>query len=137
MPFTVSGVDAFSSKLMSIAGKVEGGVKDSLRDSAEDLKDDSQRIVPYEDGDLRDAAYARPIRSEYGPAYEVGYEGLPYIIPQHEGRWVNFMGRYGPKAINNYTTPGTGSKYLELPAIAARPAIIAGVKEATRRALRG
>ena len=37
-----------------------------------------------------------------------------YAWNQHEMRWINFMGRYGPKPILHYHHGG-GEKYLERP----------------------
>jgi hypothetical protein len=43
-------------------------------------------------------------------------------VPQHEGTWAS-----GPNAgirIRNYSTPGTGPKYLEAPLLANHPAYL-------------
>jgi len=41
----------------------------------------------------------------------------PYSWNQHEGRWIDFMGRYGPKEIRNHPQGGgpPPSKFLENP----------------------
>lgn len=85
-----------------------------MEDIGKDLKEASQAVVPYKLGDLRDAAY-HEVSGGDEPELEVGYRGLPYIWVQHEGGWINHMGRNGPVRIENYTTPGTGAKYLETP----------------------
>lgn len=39
---------------------------------------------------------------------------LPYSAVQHEGGWKNFMGKYGPKKIQNHPRGG-GSHFLSAP----------------------
>ncbi len=129
----VDGTGKLLGRLQSVSGRVERNLRDSLGDSAEDLLDRSRERAPYRDGQLRDAGYIGRQRN----GYEVGFKDLPYIIVQHEGAWINFMGRYGPKRIENYTTPGTGPKYLEGPWLGNKERYKASARAATKRALRG
>lgn len=118
MASSLVGLEKLNKRLDAIPRRVRDEVHDELEDIGKDLKEASQGVVPYDQGDLRDAAYSRPSKHENGASVEVGYEGLPYIIVQHEGGWRNLVawGReMGPTRIRNYTTPGTGPKFLEAP----------------------
>lgn len=132
MAARVEGVSKLISRFASTPKRVDASVTEELRDIGDDLLDESQERAPYEEGDLRGAAY-RDVRNRAGGAVlEAGYAGLPYIIVQHEGGWLNHMGRNGPVEIKNYTTPGTGSKFLEGPFAKN----LARYKEQVRRAMR-
>jgi len=130
----VDGADRLISKLGAMPGRVEGEVKRTLPRIGADLQGKSQRVAPMRESDLRAHAFFRLIP---GLGVEVGYEGLPYIIPQHEGGWLNHMGKNGPVDIENYTTPGTGDKFLERPFMENKPRYKDAVKDAARKGVRG
>jgi hypothetical protein len=62
--------------------------------------------------------------------------GTPYAWNQHEARWINFMGRYGPKDIHTYHRGG-GPKFLSGPMLAHTADARARLGAAFLRALSG
>lgn len=135
MGVRVEGADRLIHKFQRAPALAKFAIVSELHDVGKDLKEKSQAVAPLDEGDLRDHAYSRP--AEGGLGTEVGYEGLPYIIPQHEGGWRNHMGKNGPVEIQNYTTPGTQSKFLEAPWLENKERYIKAVKDAARRARHG
>lgn len=135
MGVSVEGTDRLARKFSEKPRKIDAGVLGEFRRAGLDLQGKAQSAAPLESGDLRGSAFTRDANIGT-PAVETGFEGLPYIIVQHEGAWRNFMGRYGPKTISNYTTPGTGPKFLERPFLENKPRYKKAVREATRKALR-
>jgi len=134
----VQGVDRLIGKLGAIPSNTESEVADELEDVGEELQADSQAVAPFEEGDLRVAAYHDVAHVGDTVTLVVGYLGpRDYLLVQHEGGWENFMGQYGPKEIENYTTPGTSDKFLERPWLENKPRYKQAVKEATKRGLRG
>lgn len=133
----VDGVDAFAARMSSRAGKVPGELSATLKRIGFDLQGKSQRRAPIgETGDLRGSAFSRVTPGVNGPTLEVGFEGLPYIIPQHEGGWQNFMGRYGPVRIQNHPHGGE-SKFLENPWLENKRQYKDALRDAVTRGLRG
>ncbi|MDP9488510.1 MAG: minor capsid protein [Actinomycetota bacterium] len=114
MSISTDGFDRLAARFVSAANAAPKAGASAMEEVGKDLKAASRAVVPYEQGDLRDAAYSS-VSGGDDPELEVGYSGLPYIWVQHEGGWINHMGRNGPVRIENYTTPGTGAKYLEGP----------------------
>jgi hypothetical protein len=138
MGFGVEGVDRLVGKLEAMPARVKFSVVSELDDIGKDLKADSQAVAPFEEGDLRAQAYSGVFESGDDPYLEMGYDGpRDYLLVQHEGGWRNFMGQYGPKRIENYTTPGTGPKFLERPWLENKPRYKVAVKDAVRKGLRG
>ncbi len=135
------GVDRLARKLSASPARVERRAKDTLSDAGQDLKGRSQSVAPYRPGEsdhLRDHAFSEVSSGRGGPELQVGYEGPEgYLYVQHEAHWENFMGRYGPKDIENYTTPGTGPKFLEAPYLENKDRYKREIADAVRRALRG
>lgn len=135
MAVRVEGADLLARKFSEKPPKIDAAVQAEFRRAGLDLQGKAQSAAPLDQGDLRGSAFTRDANLGV-PGVEVGFEGLPYIIVQHEGGWRNFMGRYGPKAIENYTTPGTGAKFLERPFLENKPRYKKAIREAIRRALR-
>ncbi len=137
----LEGVDRLTRKLNASPARVERRAKDTLSDVGADLKGRSQSVAPYRPGEsdhLRDHAFSEVSSGRGGPELQVGYEGpQDYLLVQHEGGWLNFMGTEGPKRIENYTTPGTGPKFLETPYLENKNRYKREIADAVRRALRG
>ena len=114
MSIETSGFDRLAARFVSAASAAPKAGAAAMEEVGSDLKAASQAVVPYEQGDLRDAAYSS-VSGGDDPELEVGYSGLPYIWVQHEGGWISFMGTGEPKRIEHWTTPGTGPKFLEGP----------------------
>lgn len=137
MAARVEGVSRLLSRFQSTPRRVEGEVASTLRGIGRDLKSESQSVAPFKEGDLRASWFDDVTRDANGATLEAGYDGpRDYLLVQHEGGWLNHMGRNGPVDIRNYTTPGTGPKFLERPFAANLPKYKKAVKEAMQRALR-
>lgn len=136
MAARVEGVERFSARLANTPRRVNSEVVDTMRKIGADLQGKSQRAAPVDEGALRASAYNRLSSTPNGAELEVGFEGLPYIIVQHEGGWLNFMGNQGPKKIQEYHRGG-GSKFLEGPFAENLPGYKARVRDAMRKGLRG
>lgn len=137
MAAKVIGMDRLTSRLTRTPKRVESEVTGELRRIGRDLMQESQGRAPFKEGDLRSSAYSRVSPGPNGPELEVGYSGPEgYLLVMHEGGWLNFMGRYGPKKIENYATPGTGAKFLENPWTENLPRYKQRVREAMRKGLR-
>lgn len=140
MSITVRGLDRLSARWNGITDLVEASLDSEITDVANDVLDESQALAPYLTGDLRDSAFLKSSRKRGGVEVTFGYEGLPYILVQHEGGWNDLVAwgvHYGPTKIRNYTTPGTGKKFLERPWAASLPATKKRLQDATKRAISG
>ncbi len=137
----VNGVGKLTAKLSAMPPRTQKRVKVELGEVGKDLKGKSQSLAPYRPGEkehLRDKAFSEVSKGTGGPSLEVGYDGPNgYLFVQHEGMWLNYMGNRGPKRIRNYTTPGTGAKFLERPWLAGKRAYVEGIKEAAREGMDG
>ncbi len=134
----VDGVGRLSAKLSAIPPRTERSIRDELGDVGEDLKRRSQDVAPKDTGHLRKQAFSDVSRGVGGPSVEIGYNGpANYLLVQHEGMWLNFMGNQGPKDIQNYTTPGTGPKFLERPWLASKGGYVEDIKDAAREGVNG
>lgn len=137
----VEGIDKLVSRFDTLPRHIGSEVTDELQDIGDDLKDASQAVAPYAPGDsehLRDKAYSHVDSTANGATLEVGYDGPQgYLLVQHEGGWKNYRGQYGPLRISDYTTPGTGPKFLEKPWLAMKPRAIQRVRDAVQRGMRG
>lgn len=133
MPIKVQGVDGATNKLGAIGNRMDSELYRTVKDIGDDLKDASQQRVSVQSGALRDSAYSRPDRSQNGSSVDVGYEGLPYIIPHHEGHWENFLGQYGHLDMNY---PGGGEpKWFEKEWLERKEADKVRIREAVRKGL--
>lgn len=130
----VDGVDALVARMNARVKRVPVEASTTLHRIGFDLQGKSQRRAPIETGDLRGSAYTRIERSPNGFILDVGFEGLPYIIPQHEGGWQNFMGRYGPVRIRNHPHGGE-SKFLERTSLENKARYVAAIRGAVKRGL--
>ncbi len=125
------GVTRLARRFRGIATLTEKETVKTLEDIGEDLKRKSQAVVPYDEGDLHDSAYVNRSSENGNPYVEVGYRA-PYALYVHE----QIHGSYqGPPV--NYTTPGTGGKYLENPYLQERGRYAEMLKDAGRRPIRG
>lgn len=138
MGFRVEGLNGLVAKLEAIPGQAAGEMRDEMERIVKDAEGKSVRVAPFEDGDLRASSYSFVDGPRMRPVGEVGYIGPEgYLLVQHEGGWENFMGKYGPKRIENYTTPNTGPKFLEAPWLENKPRYQVAIKDAVKRGLRG
>ena len=120
--FKVSGDARLERRLTTMPTRVLDEVEDEIKQIGEDLKRESVALAPFRPNEdenpqhLRMQAYTDPSRTNNSVHNEIGYDGpQDYLLVQHEGGWLNYRGEYGPKRIENYTTPGTGPKFLESP----------------------
>ena len=102
MGYKVEGTERLIAKLNAIPSRVERNTRAELSDIGDDINAKSSQAAPLDEGALRGSTYKRINDGPGGPELDVGFEGLPYIIPMHERGWLNFMGRYGPKRIEKY-----------------------------------
>ena len=135
----LDGVGRLTRKLNASPERLRRGAAESLSGIGDDLKGRSQSQAPYRPGGsdhLRDHAYSEVSRDRRGASLEVGYDGPDgYLFVQHEGMWQNFLGHQGPKEIENWTTAGTGPKFLEGPFVANKERYKRELAAALRRAL--
>ena len=136
MGASVNGTDRLNRKLLAMPGKIDEEVVDELKEIGRDLQGRSVPAAPVDTGALRGSAFHEVTRGGNGPTLTVGFEGLPYIIVQHERGWRNFMGRYGPKDIEEYHRGG-GEKFLERPWLENKARYKRGLRDAVRRGVRG
>lgn len=126
-------------RLRAIEKDVPDEMHEARKEAAKDLLERVRFRTPKGPapggGDLRD-----DLNVSHGPKESrVGFSpGLSsdYAMVQHEGGWLNYMGTEGPKDIENYTTPGTGPKFLEGPMLENRPRYKKQIREAVKRGLR-
>lgn len=137
MSISVEGADRLIGKLNAIPKEVRRETAEELREIGRDVLAKAAPLTPLDEGDLRGSQdYDVDENASSGPSLEAGYYGLPYIIPQHEGFWINFRGEYGFVKIEHYTEPGTGRKFLERPWLENKPLYKRGVAEAVERGIR-
>lgn len=90
-----------------ITKALKEAAKTSDKALAEIVKRKAQEYVPKDSHDLKNSAGKRRVKDDQW----IVFFDEEYAAVQHEGKWVT-----GPLAgveIKNYTTSGTGSKYLE------------------------
>ncbi|MFB7908113.1 hypothetical protein ACFC1T_16910 [Kitasatospora sp. NPDC056076] len=92
-----------------------------LADGMEYVLAESKRVVPLEEGTLERSGKAQVDRAALKGA--VSYD-TPYAVRQHE-------------ELDYKHAPGRTAKYLERPAMEARPTVLALIAAAIRRADRG
>jgi hypothetical protein len=140
MSIEVDGIGSLVSRLGDIPDDVADELRPTLRRIGSDLHRKSLTVAPFLEGDLRAAGFADPIGGGHTPGVEVGYNGpRDYLAVQHEGGWRNLIawGReMGPTRIENYTTPGTGPKFLERPWLENKGRYSEALQDAARRGLR-
>jgi hypothetical protein len=99
------------------------GIADGLNNAADIVFADSQVIVPRDLGDLA-ATGQSPATSSDHEATPQSLEarityGTPYAAAQHEGFALQERGgNFVLWVATQYTTPGTGRKFLETPLLA-------------------
>lgn len=102
----VNVLDSVSKELRYGFLKVSESVAEELADQIFTI---SQQQVPYDEGDLYDSGTVERTKNGYEISYGKGMTndegGMSYAFFVHEDR---------PRGVaKNYTTPGTGPKYLE------------------------
>jgi len=107
-----------------LVAKVNSETIKELAIDAEMVLAKSIAVTPEEWGALRGSGTVKPLNG--GKTQEIAYGGAaaPYALVQHEapGGW-------------NYTTPGTGPKYLETPLRENADKVLKLLNEATKRGL--
>jgi hypothetical protein len=121
----IDGVNRLIMRFEEAAKGTEFQVVSTLDDIGDDLlENQSKPVTPYEHGPLRDSGYYGILEGSKGPVLEVGYD-TPYALRWHE------------ELAQNYTTPGTGPKYLEGPFIKNRARYARALMDSARKLLRG
>lgn len=118
---------ALIKRLDNAAKNTEDEVARRLKLSAEDLLSKSIPLTPREYGDLRASGNVTPLAHDAnGPFLEVGFDS-EYALAVHEmlGEEID------------WTTPGTGPKYLETPLEQNRARYVEYIKDGAREMLRG
>src|SRR6266581_3111222 len=108
------GLDELQQKLEDLHGEdLDGEMEIAVQEELEEIKLESQEIVPYDTGKLHDSAFV-DVRREHGRVVgNVGYD-TPYALYVHEN----------PDA---YHAPPTTWKYLEIPLAKAQPRFVARI----------
>lgn len=101
-------------------------IERAVNEAGEDLLGRSLDVAPKEIGDLRGSGNSRPYSTPRGPAVIVGYDS-EYAEAVHEKL---------DKAVN-WSTPGTGPKYLERPYLENKERYKKHIKDAARKGLHG
>ncbi len=136
MGFRVEGIERLVRRLEATPARVNARMADELEDIGANLKAVSQSRAPMLTGELRAQAYSEVYKSPTGASVEVGYDGPPdYLLVQHEGGWRRHPSSGEPTRIENYSTPGTSSKFLERPWLESLPTNKRRVREAVRKGL--
>ncbi len=117
--FTLSGVSAMRGKLKAVGIKTKGRSRAAMRDEGKDILASSQRRVPRDKGDLAATGKSRDTQLKginIGVEITYGGPGSPQALAIHETPPSEHHPRSwrGVTSIN-FTTPGTGHKYLEEP----------------------
>lgn len=101
---TVHSSKDFEKRLDRIAKLYADELTAAMEENAKELYDDSQEIVPVRTGELRKSGRVEKIERKTYAKYLVTYSA-------EHGLWVHEM----DEDTTNWTTPGTGSKFLEKP----------------------
>lgn len=96
----------FDDRLMKTETALLHSAKKIRHDVANDILLEATDRVPLKDGTLRSSGHTEDFTNESIVAY--GGMASQYAIYQHEG-----MRSDGSHVVQNYTTPGTGRKFLE------------------------
>lgn len=101
-------------------------LKDALRGTAQEVLNESQRIVPVDKGTLKDSGTVKePVTDATGVEVEITYGGAAskYAFFVHEN-------------MNARHKDGQTAKYLEIPVEAAKPTFVRSVMQRYARNLR-
>lgn len=101
-------------------------IEKAVAEVGEDLLSKSLPLTPKDDNDLRLSAGTRPVKQPKGPAVRVGY-GMDYALAVHEMSDDE----------TDWTTPGTGAKYLEGPFAENKKRYASHIKNAARKGVSG
>ncbi len=124
----ISGLDKLFLKLSAIVPAVKQAAKTELYQIAEEIMDDSKRIVPVDTGALMSTGHVDlPVDTEKGIEISLGYGGpaAPYALAVHEN--------LDPRV--HWQRPGSGPKYLETPWNAKKTEISPRIRKAMLDAL--
>ncbi len=113
------------------------GAARALNEAANDLKVHSLQITPMEFGPLRASVEVDRANHQHLRA-QVSYN-TKYAAAQHEGEmtYTRADGTIVHWVARNYTTPGTGSKFLERPLLALVPHLAGYIARGVRSVLGG
>lgn len=98
----VIGKDKLTKALKKKADEKRGKLQKATRKAAEHLLKASLKITPKDTGNLRKSGKVKSTKQGYSPVVSVVFSA-PYAVYVHEM----------PNRGTNWTTPGTGSKFLE------------------------
>lgn len=118
--------------LARLTRKLEGAQKDTtpveraVAEVGEDLLGRSLDLAPKESGDLRRSGNSRPYDGPGGPGVSVGYDAV-YALAVHEMLSDEV----------DWSTPGTGPKYLEAPFVENKQRYARYIKDSVRKGFRG
>lgn len=119
-----AGVNKLVMRFTAASRQTEFQTVSTLDEIGKDLLGKSKEVTPKDEEDLRDSGYAGVFQGPEGPMLEVGYQ-TDYALRLHE------------ELFENYTTPGTGPKYLERPFLENQSRYREMLMDAARRPLRG
>lgn len=120
----VEGIPRLVAKLEAAKRGGLAGAALAVRLAGEDLLAASLPLTPKQEGTLRQSGSVDYGMGAAGPYARVGY-GTRYAWAVHEM----------PNEETNWTTPGTGSKYLETPFAENKDAYAAAIMAATKKGL--
>lgn len=104
-------LDGAVARLRELGGTAPKAVARGMRSWAEQVRTAALRVTPKKWGTLRDSIFVKQDVKGVASAISIGAGGpaAPYAVVMHE------------KLFSNYTTRGTGAKYLENPIREAMP----------------
>lgn len=117
------GLSKLRSKLQRAGRSVESRIEQARKEAAEDLLERSIAVTPMETGTLRASGFVE--HDEDSSTVGFGGPAAPYAVYPHEMVEGHL----------NWTTPGTGAKYLERPYLENRDRYAADIKDAAKGAL--
>jgi len=117
--FSLSGMSSMRGKLKAVGVKTKGRSRAAMRDEGKDILAGSQRRVPRDKSNLAATGKYRDTQLKginIGVEITYGGPGSPQALAIHETPPSEHHPRswQGVTSIN-FTTPGTGHKYLEKP----------------------
>jgi hypothetical protein len=122
---SVQGRKQLAAKIKAASSNVEDRVNRAVAVAGEDLLTVAMPGVPLDEGPLRRSGYV-----EHRPGVAVVGFSAPHAVYAHEMGFTVYEGRE-----INWTTPGTGAKYLTRPFLENRERYAKDIKDAARRGL--
>lgn len=114
------------TRKLEAAQKDTAPVERAVAEVGEDLLGRSLDVTPKESGDLRRSGNSRPYDEPGGPGVSVGYDA-EYALAVHEMLSDEV----------DWSTPGTGPKYLEGPFLQEKARYAKHIKDSVRKGLQG